>query len=215
MADISTLLNRIDAEFSAIDDKVKKAQKANMDDYRLRQKRMEQFNQAVEQLKTIWTPRLEALQQRFGDKVKITPRVTPSSREASFEFLSNLARIRLKFSAYADRDVENIHLTSDLDIVPVLTKFEAHSELKCPIDVVNKDAVAKWVEDCIVNFVHTYLSLHENHFYLKDHLVEDPITGVLFPKFAAGATLEWKGTTYYFVDDVSRNEFATKNNIPS
>jgi len=85
--------------------------------------------------------------------------------------------------------------------------------MKCPLDAVNKEAVAKWVEDCIVNFVHTYLSLHENHFYLKDHLVEDPITQVRFPKFAAGATCEWKGATYYFVDDVSRNEFMKKNDI--
>lgn len=213
MADINNLLQRIDAEFNAIDDKVKKDQQANMEEYRLRQKRMDHFTKVVEELKTIWTPRLEALQQRFGDKVKISPRVTPSSREATFEFQSSLARIRLKFSAYADRDVQNIHLASDLDIVPVLTKFDAHSEMTFPLDAINKEAVAKWVEDRIVSFVHIYVSLHENQFYLKDHLVEDPITQVRFPKFAAGATCEWKGATYFFVDDVSRNEFMKKNDI--
>lgn len=213
MADINSLLQRIDAEFNAIDDKVKKVQQANLEEYRQRQKRMEQYTKVVDDLKSIWTPRLEALQKRFGDKVKITPRVTPSSREATFEFQSSLARIRLKFSAYADRDVKNIHLTSDLDIVPVLTQFDAHSEMQFPLDAPNREAIAKWVEDRIVSFVHSYLSIHENNFYLKEHLVEDPITRVQFPKFAAGATLEWKGSTYYFVDDESRKEFAKKNGI--
>lgn len=213
MADITSLLQRIDAEFNSVDDKVKKNQQENLEVYRQRQKRLEQFTKVVDDLKTIWTPRLEALQKRFGDHVKITPRLTPSSREATFEFQSSLARIRLKFSAFADQDVRNVNLTSDLDIVPILTQFDAHSEMKFPIDAPDKAAVAKWVEDRIVAFVHTYLSIHENNFYMKEHLVEDPITRVQFAKFAAGATLEWKGSTYYFVDDESRKEFVKKNNI--
>ena len=213
MADITNLLMRIDAEFNAVDDKVKKNQQANLEEYRQRQKRMEHFTAVVDDLKTIWNPRLEALQKRFGDHVKITPRFTPSSREATFEFQSSLARIRLKFSAFSDQDVKNINLTSDLDIVPILTQFDAHSDLKVSLDAPNKEAVAKWVEDRIVSFVHTYLSMHENNFYMKDHLVEDPITRVQFAKFAAGATQEWKGSTYYFVDDESRKEFIKKNNI--
>lgn len=213
MADINSLLQRIDAEFNSVEDKVKKAQLENMQEYRDRQKRLETFGKVVEELKNIWLPRLEALHERFGDRVKITPRLTPSSREATFEFTSQLARIRLKFSAYADRDVRNINLTSDLDIVPVLTQFDAHSEMSIPLESPDKAAVTKWIEDRIVSFVHTYLSIHENNFYLKEHLVQDPITGVEFPKYAAGATLEWKNATYYFVDDVSRKEFAKKNNI--
>lgn len=215
MADLSGLLQRIDAEFDAIDNKVKQSQKANLEEYRQRQKRMEQYTVVVNDLKTIWAPRLEALQMRFADRVKVTPRLTPSSREATFEFQSSLARIRLKFSAYADQDVKHIHLTSDLDIVPVLTQFDAHSEMKFPIDSPNQDAIAKWVDDRIISFVRTYLSLHQNNFYLKDQLVEDPITQVQFPKYAAGATVEWKGSTYYFVDDDSRKEFVKKNNIPN
>lgn len=213
MADLNSLLKRIDAEFSAMDDKVKQDQQENMQEYRERQKRLDQFGKLLEDLKGIWLPRLEALHQRFGDKVQITPRLTPSSREATFEFQSHLARIRLKFSVFADRDVKNVILNSDLDIVPVLTRFDAHSEMGFPLEAANKEAIANWFEDRIVSFVHTYVSIHENNFYLKDHLVEDPITGVRFLKYAAGATLEWKGATYYFVDNESRNEFAKKNSV--
>jgi len=213
MAELDQLLKRIDAEFHSVENKVKQAQLENMQEYRDRQERLTKFEQVMNDLRDIWKPRLEALQQRFGDKVKISPRVTPSSREATFEFQSNLARIRLKFCAYADKDVKQVHLTSDLDIVPVLTQFDAHSEMKFPVTSPDKAAIAKWIEDRIVSFVQTYLSIHENNFYLKDHLVRDPISNVEFPKYAAGATVEWKNATYYFVDDVSKTEFCKKNNI--
>ncbi len=61
--------------------------------------------------------------------------------------------------------------------------------------------------------MHTYLSLHENDLYLKDHMVEDPIAHVRFPKFAAGATLEHNGKTHYFIGEDTRQEFAKKQGI--
>ena len=59
-----------------------------------------------------------------------------------------------------------------------------------PID---DEKIAKWIDDRLVQFVQTYLSLHENQYYLKEHMVEDPVAHVRFPKFAAGATLESGG----------------------
>ena len=58
-----------------------------------------------------------------------------------------------------------------------------------------------------MQFVKTYLSLHENQYYLKDHMVEDPIANVQFPKYAAGATLESGGKTHYFIDEATLREF--------
>jgi YHS domain-containing protein len=79
--------------------------------------------------------------------------------------------------------------------------------LALPLDNPDPEKVAQWVDDRIISFVKTYQSLHENEFYLKDHMVNDPVIGVRFPKFAAGATLEWKGKTYFFVSDETRREF--------
>ena len=81
------------------------------------------------------------------------------NEEANFEFQSPLARILLKFCAYADRDVKNVHLSSDLDIVPILTKYDSHSEMVVPLESPNKEAITKWIDDRIVSFVHTYLSI--------------------------------------------------------
>jgi YHS domain-containing protein len=213
MSDVSSLLGRIDAEFSALDEKLKRAQTEQVREQQERQKRLEGFGKLVDQLSNIWRPRFEALAKKFGDRAQVTPRVTPSSREAVFEFQSNLARVRLKFSAWADRDVRNVAFASDLEIVPMLMKYDAHSEREFPLDAVDREALAGWLDDRIISFVHTYLALHENDYYLKEHMVEDPVAHVRFPKFAAAATLEHNGQKYYFASEESRQEFAKKAGI--
>lgn len=207
MSDTDALANRIDAEFSALDLKMKTRRVEATHEYQERQKRLVYLGQVFNQLGEVWKPRLELLASKFGDRVKVTPRLTPSTREGTFEFQSKLARIRVKFSASADRDVKKIILAYDLEIIPVLTRFDAHSELEIPLDAVDPEAVGRWVDDRIVSFVSTYLALHENEFYMKDHMVEDPVAGVRFPKFAAGATLQRGGQTYYFISEETRREF--------
>ncbi|MFO0918440.1 MAG: hypothetical protein U0872_09015 [Planctomycetaceae bacterium] len=205
--DIDALLNRIDAEFKAVDEKLKKFQSQQVQEYAGRKQRLGQLDQTFAQLGAIWQPRLQALADKFGDRVKVTPHVTPSARDATFKFQSNLARIVLRFSATTDEDVRQLILAYDLEILPILMKFDSHAELAVPLDQVDPQVIGDWVDDRIIAFVKTYLSLHENDLYLKDAMVEDPIAKVRFPKFASAARLERDGKTYYFIGDETRREF--------
>jgi YHS domain-containing protein len=125
-----------------------------------------------------------------------------------------LAQIVLKFSAATDSDVRNLVLNYNLEILPILMRFDAHSILEMPLDRVDADVVAQWTDDRIVDFVKTYVALHENQYYLKDYLVDDPIAGVRFPKYAAAATLDANGKTYYFISDETRAEFESREAQP-
>jgi YHS domain-containing protein len=207
MPDIKSLVSRVDAEFSALREKHQKAQAEQVQAYKDRQQRLQQLGKVFDQLREIWKPRLEVLVKKFGDEVQVTPRFVPSTREAKFQFQSKLARIDLRLSASTDRDVTRVILSYDLDIIPVLLKYDAHSEAEFPLDGVDPEAVARWVDDRIVSFVQTYLSLHDNEYYLKDEMVEDPVAHVRFPRFAAGATLRRDGNTYYFVGEETRRAF--------
>jgi YHS domain-containing protein len=89
-------------------------------------------------------------------------------------------------------------------------KFDSHNEIEFPLDAVDKEAVANWIDVRIVSFVQTYFSLYENQFYLQEQMVEDPIARMRFPKYAAGATLEKGGKTYYFINEETRREFAER-----
>jgi len=72
MADVNSLLSRIDAEFLASEKQIKEFQTQQVREYHGRQERLELFSQACHQLRETWRPRLEALAQKFGDKVKLT-----------------------------------------------------------------------------------------------------------------------------------------------
>jgi hypothetical protein len=213
MPDINALASRIDAEFSAVEQKAKKFQAEQVQEYQQRQKRLAQLGQVFDELRDIWKPRLDLLVKKFGDKVQTKPRIVPSSREVTFDFQSRQGRVRLKFAGFTNRDVDKVILSYDLDIIPVLIRFNPHAEVEFPLNAVDKEAVAKWLDDRIVEFVQTYFAMGENEVYLKDEMVEDPIAKVSFPKLAAATTLEWQGRKFYFIGEETRREFAEKNKI--
>lgn len=213
MPEAKTLSSRIDSEFATAEQKVKDIQAERLQEYRERQKRLEQLGQVFERLAKTWRPRLETLAQKFGDRVQVTPRLTPSTREAAFEFQSKRGRVRLRFSAATDRDVRKVILGYHLEIIPVLFRYEPHAELEFPLGAIDEAAAAQWIDDRIVDFVRTYLSMGENEFFAKERMVEDPVAHVQFPDFAAGATLEWQGKTYYFIGDETRREFEKQQGI--
>lgn len=213
MPDISSLANRIDAEFSAVEEKIKEFQIEQVEGHKQRQQRLSQLEKVFDQLRDLWKPRLELLVKKFGDLVKTTPRVVPSTREVTFDFQSHLARVRLRFSATADRDIQKVILSYDLEIIPVLMRFKPHDELEFSLNEVDKEAVAGWLDDRIVDFVQTYFSMGENEIYLKDQMVEDPIAHVRFPRVAAATALEWGGKKHYFIGAETRSEFERQYGI--
>ena len=213
MSEIKGLSGRIDDEFAAVEKKAKDVQVERLQEYRERRKRLQQLDQVFQKLAAAWKPRLDTLMQKFGDRVQVTPRLTPSSREATFECQSNQGRVRVRFSASTDPDVSKVILGYDLEIIPVFFRYEPHAELEFPLDAVDEAATARWVDDRIVDFVRAYLSMGENEFGAQEHMVEDPVAHVRFPAFAAGATLEWQGQKYYFIGEETRQEFAGEHEI--
>jgi YHS domain-containing protein len=104
-------------------------------------------------------------------------------------------------------------LSYDLEIRPVLMRFKPHDEMEFPLDKVDREAAAKWIDDRILDFVQTYFSMGENEIYLKDYMVEDPIAHVRFPKEAAATTLECQGKSFYFIGEETRREFEKEQKI--
>jgi YHS domain-containing protein len=206
-----TLAARIDAEFVAAEQKLKQLQQQQVEQYEQRQHRLAKLEQTLDKHRDVWRPRLETLANRFADRVKITPAIVPAQRSARLEFQSELAQVRLRFSVSPDEEVRQVVFKYDLEILPVLMKFEAHNEIQFPLDRVDADALGKWIDERIMTFVRTYLSMYENTYYLKDHLVQDPVAKVRFPKYAAAAQLERDGQTVYFISEATRRQYEQQN----
>jgi YHS domain-containing protein len=114
----------------------------------------------------------------------------------------------MKITASANSEITELVLSYDLQILPILMKFERHAELAFPLDQVDTAKLGAWLDDRILGFVKTYLEMQSNEYYLKDQMVEDPVAHVRFPKFAAEATCEKEGKTYYFISDATAAEFS-------
>lgn len=215
MNEINVLIDRIEAEFREAQAQVQAFQAATVEEFEAREVRLEQFAKVCERLSEVWKPKLEAFAARLKQHAKLTPSITKTRRAATFEFQSPLARFDLTFAASTDDDVRKLVLDYNLNIVPVLMKYQRHQQFEIPLTEVDAVAVGQWLDDRIVEAVRTYLKLHQDANYLKGHLVRDPIANVEFPKYAAAATLEWKGSTYYFVGEQTRDLFIKQNQIPA
>src|SRR5687768_1808035 len=110
MPDINSLASRIDAELSAVEEKIKEFQAGQVEEHKQRQMRLEQLNNVFDQMREIWKPRLELLVKKFEGRVQTAPRIMPSAREVTFDFQSRLARVSLRLSAYTDRDIQKVIL---------------------------------------------------------------------------------------------------------
>jgi hypothetical protein len=213
MSDVKDLAARIEGAFSAVKEKAKEQQQSELKLYQERQKLYQEYEKAQARVVEIAKPRLEALAKRAGERVKVTPSVSESRRSARFEFRSPKAYITLTFSVAPDQEIKNAVVEYDLKIVPVLWKFESHSEFSTPIATFDAAGLTKWLDDRIVGFVELYIQIHEAEIYDKAEYVEDPVAKVKFPKFAAGATLEHGGQMHFFIDDNTKAEFAKQKGI--
>lgn len=211
MSEVNNLLERIDGAIAAARERVRQQQQPLLQDYAERQKRLQRFEQARDQVRAIAKPRLEALAKRFGDKVQVTPKVSQSRASATLDFKSPEAFITLTFSVAPDQEVQNIVVEYDLDVMPVLMMYESHSEFRAPIGNLNTAALEAWADEWILKFVEFYIRMHESEVYGRSEYVEDPIAGIKFPKFAAGASLDHKGKTYYFIDERTKEDFVKRN----
>ena len=169
MADTTQLMNRIDAEFESVKERIKQFQAEKTSEFDDRQQRLDQFAALCERLQSVWRPRLEALSQRFKDKVEVVPSIKKSQRSATIKFHSNLATFNLTFTAMTDAEVRNLVVDYTLDILPILMTFEKNKQIQFPIDKVDADALGEWMDDRIVDAVKVYLELHQNAYYLKGH----------------------------------------------
>jgi YHS domain-containing protein len=208
MSDVSDLTQRIDAALSAVKQKAQQQVQERLGEHQDRQALLKEYEKEQARIIEIAKPRLDALAKRAGDRVKITPSVSQTRRAAAFEFKSPKALMVLTFSVTPDREVKRAVVESELKIVPVLWKFDSHSEFSTPIAKVDADGLTKWLDDRILAFVNLYIQIHESDIVEKAEMVEDPVAKISFPKFAAGATLEQGGKTYFFIDEKNKSEFA-------
>jgi hypothetical protein len=178
--------------------------------------RFQLFLSIAERIVAIGREKLECLRTRLNCEV-IPAQVQHDrfySRSVTFDLKSELAGVlKLSFRLSNDADVRRILLDYDLEIVPVFFEYEPHRRLELPLAEFEEATVAKWLDDRIVEFARAYLDLMSTKQYQERVLVTDTVAGISFPKYFAAATLEHEGSTYYFISQETRREFAEQRGL--
>jgi hypothetical protein len=159
MFDVGNLAKRINLEFSSATERDKELLGGQGQVTAQQQRRLEQLGKVFDELREVWRPRLELLVQEFGNRVQTSPHIVPSERDVSFTFQSSKAHIKLRFSALPDREFQRLILGYLLEITPAVIHYKTYDQLEFPLNAVDKQVVAKWMDDRIMDFVQTYLSL--------------------------------------------------------
>ena len=209
MADINSFVKRIDEQVAQARARVEQLQSEAQQSYEGRKQRYQTFLKVLEDLRGVAAPRLEKLGERC--KFEATPTESADGKSVTLNFQTPVARVRLRLSATHDAEVRNFVLGYDLEILPIFIKFNPHAELQIPIDKVDRAMVESWLDDRLVEFAQTYVTIHFTDQYHQDHMVTDPVANVRFPKIFAQSTLEKGGKTYYFVSEQTRREFEQRS----
>jgi hypothetical protein len=159
MLDVGTLAKRINLEFSSAEEREKELLGGLQQLTPQQQHRLEQLGRVFDELREVWKPRLELLVKEFGNRVQTSPHIVPSERDVTFTFQSSKAHVKLKFSALPDRDFQRLILAYLLEINPAVIHYKTYEQLELPLYAVDKQVVAKWMDDRIMDFVQTYLSM--------------------------------------------------------
>lgn len=212
MTPIDSLLQRLDAEFQSVESRVEEYQQDAMRVYEARQQRHLKFLSLLDQIRDMATARLDALIQKFPD-LMVKRSESRYGREVQIFFKSKLASVKLRLGVCHDEEVEMVALDYHLEILPIFIKFEPHSRFEQPLDSFDLDAAAVWLDDRLVAFAQTYLSMQFTASYQSNYLVNDPVAGISFPEGFAKETLEFEGQKYFFISEQTKRAFMAEKGI--
>lgn len=167
MSELNDLKEKISSTLAAAATRAAERRKEYLHDQDELKKRLMQFDTTVDQFCLVWRPRLQSLVEQFSNLVQVKPVIQPHSRESTFAFASDKYKVELKFSAGPDKDVRQMILDYDLTIIPALMKFDGHKRLELPLDEVNEEVIATWLDERILEFVETYVALQGDDFFLE------------------------------------------------
>ena len=117
------------------------------------------------------------------------------------------ATVTLSFDLAHDEEIRKMILSYRLQILPAFIEFEPSDSITFDLDDVDEERAIGWVDDKIVSFVNTYLKIQLAEQYQERNLVTDPVAARRISRKLVKSELEYRGHTYYFVSDATRQEF--------
>jgi YHS domain-containing protein len=209
------------AELSDLEQKIKAKLALSEERKALRQDHLRQLMAEVEVghqrytavadrlMQAVIRPRVEKLKALFENARMPEPRNSRHNCCCQFEHCPRFpVTASLEIGVTRDGEVKTVLLQYHMDILPVFFPLEGRDQLSMPLDEVDEERAAAWVEAKILHFVDTYLRVERADSYQAENIVTDPVCGMRVNKAFAPAQMTHRGQTYYFCVPECRARFA-------
>jgi YHS domain-containing protein len=210
MGDLNELERKIKEKVSLSEER----QSLQQEHFRLRMAEAEARNQrfttlADRLMQTVIQPRIEKLKSLFDNARMSELRSSRHNSCCQFEHTSRFpASAHLQIGVTRDGEIKSLILQSELQILPIFFTVDTRDELSMPVDQVDEDQVAAWVDAKILHFVDSYLRIEISNQYQQENIVTDPVCGMRVNKAFASAQMTYRGKTHYFCLPECRTRFA-------
>jgi YHS domain-containing protein len=122
------------------------------------------------------------------------------------------ATVSLELSVTRDGEAKTVFLQYRESIVPLFFPVKGEDQLVMPLEGVDEEKSAAWVDARLLQVVDDYLRLEATEPYQAENVVTDPVCGMSLNKLNAGAEVEYDGTRYYFCVEECRDKFVKEPN---
>ncbi|MBT1074227.1 YHS domain-containing protein [Geobacter grbiciae] len=159
-------------------------------------------------LESIVHPKMVELSRQFDNAV-VSDRHSGTDFHCSCEFSHTPrfpASVTLDIGLFPGETDEGVTVRSTLDILPTLMEYKRNDETTLPLEG-SDEAVGRWVEAKILEFVDTYLRLETHPLYQKDYIVVDLVCGMPISATAAPCRIELHGRALYFCSEHCKDAY--------
>ncbi|GIW83177.1 MAG: hypothetical protein KatS3mg105_4984 [Gemmatales bacterium] len=93
-------------------------------------------------------------------------------------------------------------------MMPMFIKMNEHDRLTEPLDSIQEDTVAAWVEERLCEFLDSYLRIDRGAEDFQKDAATDPVCGMRISRSAAAASDSFRGHPYFFCSRECQERFA-------
>lgn len=156
----------------------------------------EQHNQRL--IESVIQPRLETVTGHF-----VNARISNDERRgrcaAWFGYCERFpANTEVSFTVEHDIRFENLVVQYDVAMMPLFIKFNDRDRFAQPLGAIDDNAVARWVEERIFEFLDAYFRIDRGEAEFVEDAAVDPICGMRISRSQAYSCESYRGHPYFF-----------------
>jgi len=167
-----------------------------MTEYGVRRQRFEQLARHLN--RNVVRPRQE-LVASFFENACMQGESSPDRSSCWFSFCQRFPAVtQLEFSIEHDVRFEKLIVQMRTRMMPVFVRFNDQDNFPKPLESVNEEEVADWVEERLLEFLDTYLRIDAGGNDYAEEPATDPVCGMQILRSKAAVCDPHHGHPYYF-----------------